>query len=220
VVFANFREVTVGKIRKGVLYRAASPCDNQHNRAPYTDRLIKKVKVVCILDLADDTSKIEKYIAKDDFDSPYFLELYREGKVIPLSLSMNFYSTDFTDKLTNGLRHMAEMEGPYFVHCTEGKDRTGFVCMLLEALCGASYDEIVDDYMITYDNYYKINPKEDNEKYVLIRDKNLIPMIKTMVGDDSVDIKTADLSKAAYRYLLDAEMTEEEIDGLIGRLCR
>lgn len=219
-VFANFREVTAGNISKGTFYRSASPCDNQHNRAPYVDRLIEKAEVGCILDLADDVKKIEKYISKDDFDSGYFLELYSDGKVIPLAMSMNFYSDDFTSKLADGLRRMASLKGPYLVHCTEGKDRTGFVCMILEALCGATYSEIVDDYMITYDNYYEINPEKDNEKYELIRDKNLIPMIKTMVGDDKVDITKADLSIEAFEYLLDAGMTEQEIEMLIEHLCK
>jgi protein tyrosine/serine phosphatase len=31
----------------------------------------------------------------------------------------------------------------YVVHCIEGKDRTGYVCALLEGLCGATYEEIV-----------------------------------------------------------------------------
>ena len=92
--------------------------------------------------------------------------------------------------------------------------------MILEALCGATYSEIVDDYMITYDNYYEINPEKDNEKYELIRDKNLIPMIKTMVGDDKVDITKADLSDEAFEYLLDAGMTEQEIEMLIEHLCK
>ncbi len=184
------------------------------------DRLIEKAEVGCILDLADDVKKIEKYISKDDFDSGYFLELYSDGKVIPLAMSMNFYSDDFTSKLADGLRRMASLKGPYLVHCTEGKDRTGFVCMILEALCGATYSEIVDDYMITYDNYYEINPEKDNEKYELIRDKNLIPMIKTMVGDDKVDITKADLSDEAFEYLLDAGMTEQEIEMLIEHLCK
>ena len=47
---------------------------------------------------------------------------------------------------------MTGQEGPCYIHCTEGKDRTGFVCLLLEALCGANYGELRDDYMTTYAN--------------------------------------------------------------------
>ena len=155
-VFANFRSVKVQGIRENVLFRSASPCDNQHNRAPYEDALIKDAGVRCILNLSDNEEKLQGYIAAEDFNSPYFLSLYESGNVIPLALNMNYGSAEFREKVAAGLIEMTQHEGPYLVHCTEGKDRTGFVCVLLEALCGASYQEIVDDYMITYDNYYKI----------------------------------------------------------------
>ena len=210
-VFANFRNIKMGEIGEGVIYRSASPCDNQHNRAPYVDRLISRAEVECILNLADNEAKIEKYMAAADFDSPYFLMLYTGGSVIPLSMSMNFTADDFTRKIVQGFTAMAEMEGPSLVHGTEGKDRTGFVCMLIEMLCGASYQEIVDDYMITYDNYYGINEAKDKAKYDIILEKNLIAMMHTVAGSKTVDLKTADLSGLAKDYLLKAGMTEEQI---------
>ncbi|MBO4360477.1 MAG: tyrosine-protein phosphatase, partial [Eubacteriaceae bacterium] len=193
-VFANFREVTAGSIGEKTLYRGASPCDNQHQRAPYSDLLIGQAGVRCILDLADSEAKIEKYIASDDFSSPCFLSLYNEGKVIPVALSMNFTSDSFAASLAEGLILMSQQEGPYYVHCTEGKDRTGFVCMLLEALAGASWQEIADDYMITYDNYYRISPENEREKYDLILEKNLLTMVRFLVGDPGADPASLDLS--------------------------
>ena len=214
-VFANFRNVTTGNLKESILYRAASPCDNQHNRASYVDALISKAQVRCILNLSDNDAKIEKYTAADDFDSPYFLSLYESGNVIPLAMNMNFTSDEFTEKLAAGFIAMSEKDGPYLIHCTEGKDRTGFVCMLIEALAGASYEEIVDDYMVTYDNYYKITKESDPSKYDVILDKNLIAMIRVVVGDDSVDITTADLSGYARDYLANAGMTDTQIDKLL-----
>ena len=46
-----------------------------------------------------------------------------------------------------------------YVHGLEGKDRTGFMCAVLQMLCGASYEEILEYYMKTYENYYKITKK-------------------------------------------------------------
>ncbi|MBR6236999.1 MAG: tyrosine-protein phosphatase [Firmicutes bacterium] len=115
---------------------------------------------------------------------------------------------------------MAEKDGPYLVHCTEGKDRTGFVCMLIEMLCGASYQEIVDDYMITYDNYYEITEQKDKAKYDIILDKNLIAMMYTVAGSKTVELKTADLSAFARAYLVKAGMTDIQIDGLVDRLTK
>lgn len=216
-VFANFRAVRAGEIAENTLYRSASPCDNQHLRAPYVDRLIEGAGVKFILNLADTDEKIAGYMEKDDFDSPYFASLYAEGNVAPIALNMFFESEEFQNKLVSGLTEMAAHEGPYLVHCTEGKDRTGFVCMLLEALCGASYDEIVDDYMITFDNYYQINPQKENEKYALIIEQLLVPMIRAVAGENA-DITSDDLSVYAKDFLKNAGMSEETIDQLSNRL--
>ena len=112
---------------------------------------------------------------------------------------------------------MTGKDGPYLIHCTEGKDRTGFVCLLIEALCGAGYDEIVDDYMITYDNYYQITKEKDKERYDVIVESVLDPMIAAVAGE-GVDIKTADLSACAVDFLKDAGMSEAQIDALKAKL--
>lgn len=218
-VFANFRSVKAGRILPETLYRSASPCDNQHNRATFVNGLIKEAGVRYIVDLADNEEKIEKYIAAEDFACDYFLDLYREGNVIPLALNMNFGSAVFAEKIVRGLTAMADHDGPYLVHCTEGKDRTGFVCMLLEALCGATYDEIVADYMITYDNYYRINPTDDSARYTVIVENVLDPMIRSMVGSEEADLAATDLEEAAKAYLLKAGMPEETLAALTTRLC-
>ena len=49
IVFANFRNIEMGNIAKGRVYRSASPCDDQHKRAPYVDKLIREAGVNFIL---------------------------------------------------------------------------------------------------------------------------------------------------------------------------
>ena len=213
-MFANFRCMTAGRLKPDTLYRSASPCDNQHKRAPYVDKLIEKAGIRCILNLADNEKKIAGYLETPDFDSPYFKTLYEAGGVIPVALNMNWFSDEFRTKLADGLRELMKHDGPYLVHCTEGKDRTGFVCMLLEALAGASCQEIVDDYMLTYDNYYHINEKQDKEKYDVILEKNLVAMLKTVINDDSTTPEKADLEARAEAYLKGLGMTEEEVQNL------
>ncbi len=217
-VFANFRTIEAGNIGSGIVYRSASPCDNQHNRAPYVDALIKNAGVKYIVNLSDNDDKIHGYIDADGFDSPYFLSLYQAGSVIPLALNMNFGSEEFRGKVVRGLEAMADNDGPYLVHCTEGKDRTGFVCMLIEALTGATYEEIVADYMITYYNYYGITEQNEKAKYDIIVSDVLDPMIRSMAGDDSIDLRTADLAAYAERFLKNAGMAAEKIDALKTRL--
>ena len=217
-MFANFRSVKTTGIAENSLYRSASPCDNQHNRAPYVDALIKAAGVKCILNLSDNEEKLQGYIAAEDFNSPYFLSLYESGNVIPLALNMNYGSAEFREKAAAGFIEMTRHEGPYLVHCTEGKDRTGFVCVLLEALCGASYAEIADDYMITYGNYYGITQADDAERYGVIVENVLDPMVRSIVGEDGADLASADLAGAARRLLLDAGMTEAQLNELKAKL--
>lgn len=219
VVFANFRNVTVGKLKPGVVYRSASPVDNQHMRAKYADALAKEAGIKYDIDLSDNESKLEKHMAKDDFASPHFLSLYEDGKVIPLAMSMNYFSEDFLNKICLGFRAIAENEGPYLIHCVEGKDRTGFFLMLLEAFAGATYQEIVDDYMITYDNYFEITKEKDPEKYNVLKERNLDRMIKFVCGDDdSVDITTADIKTYAESFLKKTGLSDEELVKLAERL--
>lgn len=45
-------------------------------------------------------------------------------------------------------------ERPYYIHCVEGKDRTGFVLAVLEGFASATYEEITSDFMKSYYNFY------------------------------------------------------------------
>ena len=219
IVFANFRNMVMGNLKPGAVYRSASPCDNQHNRAPYVDTLISEAKINCILDLADTYVKIEKYMSAADFNSPYFRNLYNIDNVYAIALNMNYLSEEFAQKIAQGFIDMTEKEAPYLIHCTEGKDRTGFVCMLIEALAGASYQEIADDYMLTYDNYYKINLEKEPAKYQTILEHNLDAMLQFVCGE-GVNIKTAELSGYARNYLLKAGMNEAQIDRFLNRITQ
>ena len=214
-VFGNYRAVHAGRLN-GELVRSASPCDNQHKRAAVVDRLITSGKVNFIINLSDNTEDIEEFIQKDDFNSPYFLSLYKQEKVIPLGLTASYKTADFIGKLINGFTVAAHNPAPYLVHCVEGKDRTGYVCMLLEALAGAGYQEIIDDYMLTYDNYYGITAESDPEKYRVIKEKNIDLMLSYVCN--GADYHTADLRSAVRTYLLDAGMNESILNRLEDRL--
>ena len=235
-VFGNFRAVNVGNLKENILYRSASPCDNQHKRAAVVDRLITN-KVNTIINLSDNNNELKEHIDKDDFNSPYFKSIYDNNSVIALSMNMNFKAANgeedktpslftefkdsvFANKLIQGLNFMLTHDGPYLVHCVEGKDRTGFVCMIIEALAGASYDEIIADYMITYDNYYGINKDNNPSKYNVIKTKNIDEMLKTIIDDEKVDLKTADYSYYCEQYLIRKGMEKENIDNLKTKITK
>ena len=217
--FANFRKVTVGKLKNGVLFRSASPVDNTHNRAAVADRLASDAGVQYVVNLSDNEDDLTKNISKDDFDSANYLSLYEAGKVVLLHMDMKFKEQKFGEKIVRGLVAMVDNEGPYLVHCVEGKDRTGYAMMVLEALLGASYEEIVDDYMETYDNYYGINQESDPERYASIKEKNIDSMLHYIVGDESADlVAISDYAGYAKDYLKSMGMSEESIEKLVERL--
>lgn len=220
-VFANFRDIKAGNLKEKMLYRSASPCDNKHNRARYSDSLAKKAGVRLIVDLADSDEEIQDFMSRDDFDSPFFASLYADNAVIPLNLQVDYKADDFRAQIIKSLKIMSERDGPYLIHCIEGKDRTGFLCALLECLSGASYDEIAADYMESYKNLYGIDRASDPEKYDTILGNNLVPMLRFMTGsDENADITTVDRGSGVEAYLLGGGMTEEEIGALKEKLCK
>ena len=210
--FANFRAVTIGSIGSGKLYRSASPIDNEHSRAGYANALIAKAGVATVLNLADSAEDIETHFEAEDFNSAYYRSLYEAGKVIALDLNVNFFSDEFATTLVGGLRVLAQNAPPYSIHCLEGKDRVGFTLMLLEALMGAQLQEIIDDYMLSFYNYYGVDKEKEPERYETILNTNLLAMLYHVTGTTTMEeLAQTDLEAAATNYLLDKGMTENEI---------
>ena len=93
------------------------------------------------------------------------------------------------------------------MHCTEGKDRAGYVSALLECFMGATYDEVVEDYMKTYVNYYGV--EKGTEKYDAIANSNIIKSLKKAFGVD--DLSKANLVACATAYMKEIGLTDAEI---------
>ena len=218
-VFANFRNVAVGDLGENALFRSSSPVNNELNRAAYADDLAEANSIQTVMNLADSNELIEGYIAAEGFDSPYYQSLYEAGKVKALNLGVDFTAADFKSGLAEGLRFFAENEGPYLVHCNEGKDRAGFVSALLECLMGATYDEVVADYMTTYVNYYHL--EEGSEQYEAVKNSNIVSILANITGAaEGADLTTVDLAAAAEDYMLDAGLTADEISALKANLAQ
>lgn len=217
VIFANFRNVTTGNFGRGVYYRSSSPVNNELGRAAYADALAKEAGIKTVVNLADSKEELESYFEKEDFNSPYYRSLYEEGNVVLLDMGVDFKSDEFKQKLKTGLEFMIEKDGPYLVHCNEGKDRAGFVAGLLEALMGSTVEEIKEDYMITYINYF--NVEYGSEQYEKIAESNILESLRDIAGlEKGADLTDVDLEKAAEEYLLDIGLTEEQIKTLKEKL--
>ena len=209
--FANARAVSAGKIASGVLLRCSSPFCNDINRAYYVSEFLKQEKAKTVLNLADTEEKMLTYDMP-----PYSRTLWEEGDVIICPLKADPTADDFNNRLIAALKELLSRPAPYAVHCMEGKDRTGYVCALLEGLCGATYEEMVTDYLITYSNYFHITPAKDPDicnALVSLR-LNMCLMYYAGVSDES-QLPNVDYAKAFSDFLLSHGMSRQQLDALI-----
>ena len=210
-VFANFRNVATTGMGENALYRSSSPINDEIGRNTYADKAAEAAGVRTFMNLANDEATAKGY---EGFDSTY----YSKQNVVYLNLGVDFTATDFKTGLATGLRYFTTHEGPYLVHCTEGKDRAGFVSALLECYMGAAYDEVVADYMITYYNYYGVTKEAEAAKYDAIVRSNIVKTLQTAFGVE--DLKTADLKQEATDFFKELGLTESELTTLTANLSK
>ena len=208
--FANFREVQTPGMRPGTLYRSSSPVNPELGRNSYADAAACAAGVRTVVNLADSKAAMQAY--------PGWDESYYSGcNVIGLNLGIDFTLPDFQAGLAEGLRFMAENEGPYLVHCTEGKDRAGFVSALLECLMGADADAVVADYMVTYFNYYGVEP--GSERYASIAQANIQKSLAHAFEIEDIFAEGVDLAAEAGEYMLEKlGLSEDELSRLCANL--
>lgn len=207
--FANFRAVEMGDIAPGRLYRSSSPVNPEINRSAYADEAAKVAGVKTFINLADNEETLLGY---EGFHDSYYSRQNR----IALNLGVDFAAEDFRAGLAKGLRFIGTQEGPYLVHCNEGKDRAGFVSAILECLMGAAEEEIVADYMVTFYNYYGVEP--GTEQYEIVANSNIRKSLCTAFGLASLE--GADLRFCAEAYLAGIGLTQAEINSLRANLAK
>jgi hypothetical protein len=80
---------------------------------------------------------------------------------------------------------------------------------------GATLDEVIDNYMLTYYNYYGV--EKGTEKYDAVLKNNLIKALNTTFKVE--DVYKADLAREAAAFLIeDAGLTADEVSALKGKL--
>ena len=83
---------------------------------------------------------------------------------------------------------------------------------------GADADEIVKDYMMTYYNFYGIEP--GTEQYRQIAERNIEAALANSFGIQSVNDESVDLQACAEDYLMNIGLNAEEITALKGSLSK
>ena len=179
----NFREIRMGNIAPNTLYRSSHPIkDNKQEKI--ISLLAAQNKIQTVINLSDTDSEIK---LKSIF-APWYDKLLKSGRVTGLGMDFSNNSDTFKKKLKKGLRFIINTEGPWLIHCHAGVDRTGFFSIVLESLMGAKLDDIINDYLESFNSgfnssiYGNVN-KEDSQvvlqlisamgNYMPVNDQNL-----------------------------------------------
>lgn len=226
-VFCNFRALDTVGIKENEIFRSVSPFRALTERSEIMAELYEKEGIEYILSLGDTESRVEACRLAYG-DSYYPVKLYDEGNAVIMNLDSNFNRTP--SDLRKGLLALAESDGKVVINCYQGKDRTGMMCIVLEALTGSDYNEIKDDYMLSYINHYGI--EKDSEEYnvvcSILLDRNLYllehPEIVEFVGNfdwSVLDGHVFDVKKIVLNFLKEyAGMTDDEINTVIDRVSK
>lgn len=209
--YANFREVTGGGIAPGVLYRSASPIDPAQGQRRFTaDALTKAAGVRAVVNAADCRFRFRSY---EGFDDTYYATLEQ----VALNMSRDYASPGFREDLRNGLDFLGEYDGPYLIHGGEGVERTGFFCMVLEALMGAGRAEVEADYLRSYRDYYQLS--EADAVWPQLEREALSRLLAITGAADEAELDTLDLAQATRRYLVEQiHLTDGQIDAIVTNL--
>ena len=212
--FGNYRMVDVGQIEPDTLYRSASPWKNGV-RAEYVDNYYREQGVECLIGLDADYDEIKKMV--EEHPDYYVSELFRQGKVFCDLYKPKFHvNPEQTKKF---IEVYLQTDGKVGIFCTHGKDRKGIFCMILEALGGASYKEIKDEFGITISNLYGI--EKDTTEYMLVENMYInrelylfqhfdeIPNIPNLKWRE-VDFLPYDVEEVFTKYLIEYVGVEPE----------
>ncbi len=206
--FANFRAVATTGMGENKLYRSSSPVNPAMNRNQEADAAAAAAGIKTFVNLADSEETMKGY---EGFADSYCAK----QAFVCLSLGTEFSADDFKAGLAEGVRFIARNESPYLVHCKEGKDRAGCVSAVPEALMGATAEEITTDYMVTYFNYYGVQP--GTEQYEVIAASNIQKSLAAAFGMTS--IFEGDLQAAAVKYLTAIGVSAEDIAAVQANLA-
>ena len=120
------------------------------------------------------------------------------------------------------VRAVALSTGPAIVHCTAGKDRTGWISALLQLLAGVGEEDVVADYLLTRERSREF--VSSVRAYVRTEMPDQAEAIEVLIGVEESDIRRAlDALRSEFgdarRYLVDgAGLDERLVEDLGDRL--
>ncbi|MDR1768884.1 MAG: tyrosine-protein phosphatase [Propionibacteriaceae bacterium] len=105
------------------------------------------------------------------------------------------------EKIAEALRAVLAADGPVLIHCTEGKDRTGWVSFLLQQIAGASLDDSVQQYLLSNDYRRALIEKE-------------VAKVRKAKGETQAAIESATLELDSSYLLAGVDQAEQDYGGV------
>ncbi len=212
--FSNFRELTIGEIREHTFYRSSNPLyyEIYPNRSIYAAKMLEKYHIASIINLENTKKQVLKRF-KEEPDTLY-KKMWDEKRVYQKHLTTDMNSVEFVDQMIECFRKMIKLPTPILIHCNQGKNRTGCICAWIGALMGASYDEIVRDFMVSYTFLHQVD--EQQKDWNILIKGNIEKHLKMTFLDRRY--KRRNPRKYVREYLAGRGMTEEEMDLLVAHL--
>ena len=217
------------------LYRGSSPYnshDNPEGRHDVVDKFLAYYNIQTEIALSGSDEQIAEQMKKRKEENPtsHTWNLYQDSIGVS-EFDRKFYSKDLgTDYFTLRANSNEGEKGgdltreiftyisrrcggpanpsPIYIHCNEGKDRTGFFVMVLEALAGIPLSDIVRDFMLTFKNYYNVSLVNDADKYNELANLTIYRHVYSILINDPAD----NLEKVQW-YHFDAK---KEVENILG----
>jgi protein tyrosine/serine phosphatase len=205
----NFREIRVGNIAPAMLYRSSHPIQD-NRQEPILSLLAAKYRIAAVINLSDNASELKRKV----FLAPWYKRLFAKDRAIALGMGFSVIGASYNKRLKKALQFIIKTEGPWLIHCHAGVDRTGFVAMVLEALMGATIDEIADDYLMSFNSVFESTVEDPANKL----DSQLVMRLLSAMGG-AVAMNDRNLQGIAEQYLRDTiGLSAEEINLLKTKL--
>jgi protein tyrosine/serine phosphatase len=215
----NFREIYMGKIAGGLLYRGSYPVFKiDQERDKVYDKLASDAKIACVINLADNEIGLKRIANL----VPWYCKLLENDNIIGLDIQFEFdfgnkkENEIFKSKLRQGLIFLTEHNGPYLIHCNAGIDRTGFVAAILEGLLGAKIDEITYDYLLSYGKKFA---DDNNNELNKNTGKIILDQLNTITNGEINDKNNLQLNIKKY-FLEELGLSIKDLEALEAKLTK
>ncbi len=224
--FANFYMVTGGDLKDGILYRSFSPLysPEKQTRSVYVDKLAEEAGIQFEIALSYSDASVKT--ATETLEG-YCIDLCKEGKYVAPSMGYLYFQQKEKTQLV--LQSIIDNDGAYLIHCNVGRDRTGFVVLLLQALCHCTPEEMMECEAKAFCNlsHVEVGTTEYSEVVSCTYDRNMylianpdrIPDIFE-IDWNNIDVSSVDTYSAAYSYCTEyLGFTDKEVSEIQNRLC-